>query len=93
MFAAGFADTELRRAIMSGMMGRSLAEGLAVVNNTLTSWPQRSVRMVLYSRHRFIVLITVLQPKSGICVCSSHTKVSLSSSIPTKKIANEPPPL
>ena len=39
------------------------------------------------SRYRrpIIVLITAPQPKSGICVCSSHTKVSHSSSIGTKK--------
>jgi hypothetical protein len=49
MFAAGFADTELRRTIMSGMMGRSLAEDLAVVNNTLTTWSPRSVRMIAAS--------------------------------------------
>jgi hypothetical protein len=46
MFTAGFADTELRRTIMSGMMGRSLAEDLAVVNNTLTAWSRRSVHVV-----------------------------------------------
>lgn len=45
MFAAGFADTELRRTIMSGMMGHPLAEDLAVVNNKLTTWSQRSVRI------------------------------------------------
>jgi hypothetical protein len=77
MFAAAFADTELRRTIMSGMMGRPLAEDLAVVNNTLTTWSQRSVRMILYSRYRRLtILITMLQPMSGVSVCSSHTKVS-----------------
>jgi hypothetical protein len=61
MFAAGFADTELRRTIMSGMMGRSLAEDVAVVNNTLSTWSARSVRMILYSRYRrLIILITAL---------------------------------
>ncbi|KAI0280295.1 hypothetical protein BGY98DRAFT_1076449 [Russula aff. rugulosa BPL654] len=40
MFAAGFADTELRRTIMSGMIGHPLAEDLAVVNNKLTTWSQ-----------------------------------------------------
>lgn len=63
---------------MSGMMGRSLAEDLAVVNNTLITWSRRLVHMKLYILHqRLIFLITVLQPKSGICVCSSHTKVSV----------------
>jgi hypothetical protein len=46
MFAAGFADTELWGTIMSGMMGHSLAEDLAVVNNTLSTWSRRSVRMI-----------------------------------------------
>lgn len=40
MFTAGFSDTELRRIIMSGMMGHSLDEDLAVVNNTLITWSQ-----------------------------------------------------
>ena len=63
---------------MSGMMGRPLAEDLAVVNNTLTTWSQRSVRMILYSRYcRLTVLITMSQPISRISVCSSHTKASL----------------
>jgi hypothetical protein len=44
MFAAGFADTELRTTIMSGMMGHPLAEDLAVFNNTLSTWSQRFVR-------------------------------------------------
>jgi hypothetical protein len=51
----------LRRTIMSGMMGHSLAEDLAVVNNTLSTWSTRSVRKIFYSRnHRLILLITVL---------------------------------
>jgi hypothetical protein len=33
---------------MSGMMGLALAEDLAVVNNTLSTWSARSVRMILY---------------------------------------------
>jgi hypothetical protein len=87
MFVAGFADTELKRNIMSGMMGRSLVEDLAVINNTLTTWSQRSVCMILYSRYCRLIMvhITVLQPKSGICVCPSHTKVSLLLSTRTKK--------
>ena len=60
MFAAGFADTELRRTIMSGMMGHPLAEDLAVVNNTLSTWSPRSVRMIPYSRYRRLILITAL---------------------------------
>lgn len=43
MFAAGFADTELQRIIMSGVQDHSLAEDLSVVNNTLTIWSPRSV--------------------------------------------------
>jgi hypothetical protein len=78
---------------MSGLMRRSLAEDVTAVNNTLITWSQRSVRMILCSSHRRLIIITtVLQPKSGICVCFSHTKVSLSSSTRTKKIANEPHP-
>ena len=60
MFAAGFADTELRRTIMSGMMGHPLAEDLAVVNNTLSTWSPRSVRMIPYFRYRRLILITAL---------------------------------
>ena len=75
---------------MSGLMGRSLAEDLAIVNNTITAWSQRSVRMIRY--RSFIILMTVLQPKSGICVCSSHTKVSFSLTHPNKKrLLTDPP--
>ncbi|KAH9978435.1 hypothetical protein BJV77DRAFT_1073912 [Russula vinacea] len=38
MFAAGFANTELQRIIMSSVQDHSLDEDLSVVNNTLTMW-------------------------------------------------------
>lgn len=74
---------------MSGMMGRPLAEDLAVANGTLTTWSQRSVPLIVHSRYRHLtILITMLQPISGISVCSSHTKVSLFLIHPTKIIQN-----
>jgi hypothetical protein len=50
MFVAGFADTELRSIILSGMESHPLGEDLAVVNNTLSVWSTRSVRL-LHSSH------------------------------------------
>ena len=78
MFVAGFADPELQSIILSGMDNHPLDEDLSILNNSLSVGSTRYFRLVHSSRHsRLIVFIT--QPQSGIRVCSSRAKVSLSS--------------
>jgi hypothetical protein len=79
MFAAGFGDAELQWIIFSGMLSHPLGEDIAFVDNTLTTWSPRSVRLVKQSYPpppQLTVLVT--QPRSGIRLCSSHPKVSQS---------------
>jgi hypothetical protein len=81
---------------MSGMMGRPLAEDLAVVNNTLSTWSLRSVRMTLYSRYRRAHHYhnRPYSPNMG----SAYAPLILKSVFPhpspseQKRIANEPQP-
>jgi len=43
MFAAGFADTKLRRLILSGMESHTEGEHVTVNNTTSAAWSARSV--------------------------------------------------